>query len=432
MWWLRGSQWTSWLLVGLGVLVLGATFARSLRFGAIDLQVYQAASVAVTTHGRLYEGALRWRDQGIGPYQWERVEEVQQPYIYPPLFAIAVAPLFVLPFETAKVVWLSLNVASLLGAVALLLNVLRPLPVSRLLTCTIVVTGLLVATRPVRVAFAVGQVDVMLTFLVVLALAAFVRHRDARAGVALGLAIAVKPFLGLLALFWLWKGAWRAAMVSWALAVVLIVGPLFVLGFGTTVDWMNAMAYVSSPAYATSPANQSPSGFLLRSFTANPFTESIIDAPVLVPVLRAALIVGVMAVLVRLVSRSRALAPPTLALEFGLAVVAMLLVSPQAQTNHFVILLVPLMVVGTILAREQPTRPVRLLALGVGCVAAYFVVLNEGWQLSELHLVGLCAAAVVTVLAVQWCRGRPRAGPAAAAVSCQGRRHRAPEWARRG
>jgi hypothetical protein len=221
-----------------------------------------------------------------------------------------------------------------------------------------------------RAQLRLGQSDFLILLLMALTLAASARGQDGRAGVWLALATALKPTVGFLVLWFLWKRAYRAAAAFGALSAVLFVVPLAVFGPGLLVDFIGAAQYFSGPVFAVTPINQSPYGLLLRMFTVNPFTVPIVDAPLLADIVRYTIAAAMLFTLTRTVSRSRSVSVTQLALEYGLFTTAMLVVGPLSEDIHYVYLLIPIAATAAALVAKFKLSRMPI-ALGAGLIATY-------------------------------------------------------------
>jgi alpha-1,2-mannosyltransferase len=317
------------------------------------------------------------------------------PYVYPPVLAFAMVPLLTLPTEIARMVWYGMSFAAVLLTALLLARLF----VGRGLMSFLIVATLLQYFQPVRRNLALAQVDVLALGLLALGLAAFVRRRDVWAGIAVASAVALKPFLGFVVLYFLWKRAYRAAVATVLTAGLLVGGSLIVLGPATIVDYITATSYWSSPQFAVTIANQSPSGMLLRAFTDLHGQAKIANLSWLVLPLRAIVSVLSVAILAYVISRDRSLPPATLAAEYGLTLVAMLFVSPLGEDLHYVYAAIVLLASAAIVYRGwRHGRTMRLV--GVGLLATYGIFLFPMHRLLERDgpFYGLCAIAVVGTL----------------------------------
>jgi alpha-1,2-mannosyltransferase len=197
-------------------------------------------------------------------------------YIYPPAFALLIAPLALLPSAGASVVWTVVNQVALVVAVALGVDQLRPTPWAR----AAIIAG--TATfYPLWIDVAQGQANLVILLLVVAGLAGVVR-KDDRWAAAWGVAAALKVSPALLLLWLLLNGRWRAA--GW-----MIGGAATVTAIGFLIRAHDTLSFFGQvlPALAHGTAvyaNQSLSGVLLRLTTVNPYTDPwvILGSPVIV------------------------------------------------------------------------------------------------------------------------------------------------------
>jgi alpha-1,2-mannosyltransferase len=427
--WMIGSYLSShWLRRGAtlaAIAVLVGLFVRTLQTSPfVDFEAYYSGAVAVRSGEPLYARALAYRDAGYtldNPNVSAPVSGM--PYAYPPAFAIAFLPLSFLPIGSASIIWFAIVFMSLVGAAYLLAGLLFPVRRSYRLPTALIVGAWLAVFQPSRGNLMCGQVEPLLFLLVVLSLAAFVRGQDYRAGIWLALAAAVKPTLGFLVLYFLWKRAYRSAATAFAFSALLFFGPVLLLGPGVLTDFVAVASHWSSAAWAVGPINQAPNGLLLRLFTENPYTSPLVEAPVVATVLRWTLVGLTLLMLVVSVSRSRLHATRHLALEFGLVVGAMLLVAPLAQDIYFIHLAIPLLAIAAAVVggRSQHIGPI---AFGTAAVALYVYlslpslrlvshafylfyqapVAGSLLLLTGAHTYGLAALVTLTFMTLHWHR----------------------------
>jgi alpha-1,2-mannosyltransferase len=206
-------------------------------------------------------------------------------YIYPPIFALLIAPLALVPAWLATAAWVLINQAAL--ALSLLLFIRRYRPGGW------ATAGLIAATLsfyPLWIDAAQGQANLLVLVLVVGGLIGVLSGQP-RAGVLIGIAAGLKLTPALLILWLLVERRLKDA--SWMAA-----GFLAVTGLGALVRWDDSLTFFTrvAPALARGTAvyaNQSVSGLLARLTTANPYTHPWVVLPLslLLPVL-AALLAG--------------------------------------------------------------------------------------------------------------------------------------------
>lgn len=169
---------------------------------------------------------------------------------YPPLIPVLLAPIALLPFDEARIAWLLLSMAAVLGAMVATWRL-----AGGDVTAACAVGGVLALDGTALPNLAVGQTNPLLLLLVAVALLLF-RERPRRAAAAIGLAAALKLWPGLLLLSWIpgladrgstagpargarplrwWNGGvsrcWQSGLGSWALFMAL---PWAVLFLSTT------------------------------------------------------------------------------------------------------------------------------------------------------------------------------------------------------
>ncbi len=240
---------------------------------------------------------------------------------------------------------------------------LRRLP--ELLPVLLVVLG----AAPLALGIKFGQIDVVLVLLTTLALLAYLRGRDALAGVALGLAAAVKPTLALYGLFFLRKVRWTALGSAAVTGLVLGLGPFAVLPSAAFGDWLTVSRYFTGDDYPTYPSNQSLRGWALRAFAGGPRHAPIVENPLLADVVWIALAAGALALWWRAVSGRPERGGRAIA-EYALTAVLILFAAPLTEDIHYVALLLPLAVLADRAARGG--MPVAWTALAVAATL-YFV-----------------------------------------------------------
>lgn len=277
----------------------------------------------------------------------------------PPVQTVLFAPLALLALPVAYIVWSVLSLASLALSAAILARCYGDRHASGLRY--LLFTLLLLAYFPSWIAVALGQVS---HFLLLLLLAAWIWGRDRRecpAGLAMGVAIALKPFTGLFLVLFLFLGRWRLSLwtigtsAAAALLALAVVGPqayvryLEVLG---EIDWYGASW------------NASIMGIATRIFGGS-LSAPLIDAPQVAPWLQFAAFTLVLAALLWL-ARARQAVTPAQRFDMGCAVVlpTMLLLSPLGWLYYFPFLVVPLLTLFE-LSRNRPWRR-HYRVLGVG------------------------------------------------------------------
>jgi hypothetical protein len=328
---------------------------------------------------------LRWQPQLLG---LEEGVDIAQRYNYPnpPIMALLLYPLAKLPPLAAALVWfyakVGLTLLSLRWVFQLVEETGRPFPAwARALTVVL-------SLRPIIDDLQHGNVNLFILFLVVAALTAYRRGRDALAGVVLALGVACKVTPALLIGYFLWKRAWRVLAGCTAGLLLFLwpgVVPELVLGHQENqrqlLSWYRGMVhpFVVEGKVTSEHNNQSLPGLVARLATDSPSFSTYLDnqyTPTeyhnllsLTATQAGWLVKGVLCLFVLLagwVCRT----PTTprqngkLAAEFSLVVLGMLLFSERTWKHHCVTQVIPFAVICYYLAVGDPGRGLRVYFIG--------------------------------------------------------------------
>ncbi|HEX3629898.1 MAG TPA: glycosyltransferase family 87 protein [Candidatus Dormibacteraeota bacterium] len=207
-------------------------------------------------------------------------------YIYPPIFAVLMAPLSLLPAALATTLWVLLSQASL--AVSLLLFIRRFHPTAWATAALLAATA---TFYPLWVDAVQGQANLIVLVLVTAGMVG-VLSATPRAAVALGLAAGLKLTPAILIVWLLVERRFREA--AW-----MVAGFVAITGLGAVARWRDSWVFFTqvAPALARGTAvyaNQSLFGVLGRLTTANPYTNPWVVLPVtvLLPAIAALLLGG--------------------------------------------------------------------------------------------------------------------------------------------
>ncbi len=181
------------------------------NLGAVnDFSVYYRAAHAVRNGQCAYDGEIPG---------WAL------PYVYPPVLSAILTPLSYLPEGAAFAVWTVVNLASLIGCLFVVRRLLffHPDPVP------LVIGSLFLAFPFFAAAFRSGQVDLILFWLMLLALSPGEGERPVRSGLAMGSAIAIKLYPAGAMLGWLVGRKWKriAAVAAISVVISLLVPAVF-------------------------------------------------------------------------------------------------------------------------------------------------------------------------------------------------------------
>ena len=267
-----------------------------------------------------------------------------------PLFTRFVYPFSLLGTQYSYHAWILVQL--FMGFLMVYLLARRTLPASPLL-----LPGLLLIFSvwfPVFANLLIGQVGIFLFALLAGAWLALDRKREALAGLLLGLALLLKPFVGLIFVWLLLCRRWRVIAYgtgAWLGGVGLA---LMVFGVGDILIWVEKMSSADNTSLSW---NASLEGLLTRYFGGG-FWEGVVDWPWARWAIRSTAWMVSAWVLIRL---SRL--PNTFDTGFALALPLMLFLSPLGWIYYFPVLLVS----AAILIREgTDPRPVALAFILAG------------------------------------------------------------------
>ncbi len=397
------------------VAVLGAVLIQlspvwllkeQIRNGSSDFSAfYSAGRIVSAGHGgQLYDLGVQREAQRIFSEKFGRPPLL--PFNHPPFEALIFAPLSLLPYGMAFVVWMSCNIAMSIGAIFLVRPYLQSLQNSFDLA--------LIATSffaPLLVAISQGQDSIILLFLFALCLVSLLRGREGLAGCTLALAM-FKPQLALPAMLMLTLAheRWRrllAGFFSTCIALSLVsVG---------VVGWR---AFINYPAVLVQSVPENP-GVINPGDMPNlrGLFHAILGQRIPGPILYLCIAAFSAALMGMAIAawRSGSGARDSLLLNFALVVTATVLVAFHGNLHDSTLLILPILISADWVMRERVDTVNR--GVLAASVAALFV-LPMFWQNRQL----LCCATLVLFVAIWSELHRSRAGGqqrlSAAAPTC--------------
>jgi hypothetical protein len=371
--------------------------------------VFAAVAVPYTHKALDHRSAfVRWQTQVAQLGDGVDIAAVHN-YPNPPVMALSLYPLARLPDAAGR---LGISHDAALTAAALLLYFLkagltllvfrwvfdmvaepgRPFPAW---ACVLAAA---LSLRPILSDLQHGNINLIILFLVVASLAAFVRGRDFRSGLLMGLAVACKVTPALFLPYFLWKRAWRA-LAGCAAGLVLFLWPGLVpaafLGWDYNQQlvrsWYGVMVrpYVLEGRVTSEHNNQSLPGLVSRLLTHSPSFSTYDDDDHYVPTrydnlldLDPRLARGVVAacgVAFVLLAAWACRTPASRrrgwrgAAEFGVVLLGMLLFSERTWKHHCVTLVVPFAVLCYHLASCRPGRGTRAFLVATLATATLLI-----------------------------------------------------------
>jgi hypothetical protein len=363
-----------------------------------DYQAISRAAGEVAVGGNPYAHAVAF---GRSPNFKEFMSWNVAPYVYPPLVAILMRPLLWLPVDAAFELWTWFNLMLLVGSAVLVAQAFTSSNSGLRAGYFFLALTLFVTYNPIQLDLMLGQIDLLIIFLLILTYFAYYKGYDVGTSATLALAITIKPIVIPLLLFFAWKRRWRIVIIA-----VLLTGILTIIGF-SMIGWAYLPDYIeinrlwSRGPMLAFPFNQSPNGLAIRLFTSNIYTQPLFEASLLrngLPIL-----VGMLAIGGWLLTVSRTDQPqaPVNRLEYGLTITSLLLISPLVGQNHFTWLVVSL--VGLLIVALDTLKEIKgyfLLAVGllITLYLGYPDLHNAIYHGSEAVLDGQLLAGVVNLL----------------------------------
>jgi len=234
------------MLVAGWIAVVYLTTAPDQRL--VDLEVYRDAGISVLT--------------GRPVYDWLTASPQLLPFTYPPISAILAIPLAFVPLQQIGWLWTAMQMALLLGIVAVAYRPLTrrfgrwsPVAVGA-------IAGLLLWELPLRDGIRFGQVDIVI---VALCLADYlVRSPRWPRGLLIGIATAIKLTPGVFILHLWLSGRRREAVTAATTAIGLTVAAFLLIPIDSTDFWLRALFEPERLGANANTSNQSLRGMLLR------------------------------------------------------------------------------------------------------------------------------------------------------------------------
>jgi len=296
------------------------------------------------------------------------------PFNHPPFEALLFAPLALLPYVTAYIVWAVLNISLILG----FWHLLRPrLPALHALLPALPLLAMF-AFFPVAMALMQGQDSILLLFFYGLAFLGLAKGRAFVAGLCLGLALfkfqLVLPFVLVLVL----KRQWKAAAGFATTAFVLLWVSVAVVGWSGVIAYPEFLLRLTrSGARVGIDPRDMPN---LRGLVAGSLHWAGLPAALLIIVLSVALL-ALVSHWWRMQSRHQ------FVLGFSLCLTITIITSYHLQVHDLSLLILPMLLVAELLVAGQIAGPARRILI-TSLVVLFFTPLYEVLQFSfrEMNL----------------------------------------------
>lgn len=335
---------SSRILIGAAlILVIAAAYVTRIRTGMSDFEVYHRTGQRFVAGESLYQTS-------DGHYMFK----------YLPSSGVVYVPFAFLPMEVAKAAWFAMIVGAFAAIVGLSASMVAP-P-----SATVVVVSVLILAKYLLHELRLGQINTVILLLNILAIRALVRTPPAQAsaGIAAGLATAIKPYAALTIAYLLVKRQWRAFGVAIATVVLSQAVPMLTYGVSGTLNelqlWRTTLS-ASTPVLLTNSDAISVLAFCTK-WLGDPALASIV----------ALAILGVLALVFLVVILRGRNAPEAAVLEGAMLLTLTPLVSPLGWDYNFLMALPAIMlIVGHRSAFPMAARAVLMANLAVIALVLY-------------------------------------------------------------
>ncbi|MBV9282118.1 MAG: DUF2029 domain-containing protein [Chloroflexi bacterium] len=393
-------------LIAAYLALMGGGHISSLTIRTGDfIQYYSISQLILGGHGGAIYDFLRLSHVEARLVYPLTLQNGVLPYLYPPYFALIVAPLAKLPYSAAYLIWLLVNCAVLLATLFALercgLLGRRAATAARLAS---------ICSLPVVMTLALGQVSILICALLTLSYCASRNGREELAGVALALALIKPPYVLPVLVVLVAQRRWRSPAAFALTCVVLLAAPIPLLGASIDTIYAHLLAAVTGwQGQATGVAYHH---VMIAEATYDPhLNNSFAGLSQLLlsgagsKVVFYGLSAAALAALAWCAWRSAGIDLP-----FALSVVVATLNKPHVLTHDLTLLLIPVWVA----LRYRSSGPSRLGWLLAACYAAVTVSdpLSHATplQVSVLAIVALGAWLLVTSWRVDT-RENPQGAP---------------------
>lgn len=185
-------------------------------------------------------------------------------YKYSPVSALFFSVFTLLPYEGAKVLWYYLELVFLFGIFYFSLKIL---PVKNGGTASLVGLSLLVLAKFIGRELELGQVNILIIFLLAGTLAFFFEDKNLAAGLLYGLSLLIKPYALILAPYFIFKKKFRLLASGFSALLLGLLIPLVIYGprgnFLVLREWGETLSS-STPGLLTAGDNASLYAFLFK------------------------------------------------------------------------------------------------------------------------------------------------------------------------
>ena len=327
---------------------------------------------------------------------------------YPPFYyAILMRPFTYLQYPHAKILWLILNQLFLLASLILCMRVIKE-KLNILVFATILYLAL--NFYPLLVGLYIGQSNVLILFFISCAFYLFKKGHDFFGGISLALAICTKPQMGLLLLFFILKKEYKIVFSAIVASAAFLGISFFFTAAGHWPDFMQYIYRLRGDASNLAwVANQSLTGLFYRLFNIS-IKEGVPTLPVYYSPITGRILSFLSSAAVLLVGvffwkQKTPRNTDKINLEFSLAIVTCLLLSPLTEEHHFVwllmvfIFMMPALLDGKVNFLATCVLAISYVLIGYRFYLGRFAIFNKG-IMTLFHSIKLYALILLWVIVI--------------------------------
>jgi len=346
----------------------------------------------------------RWQPQILG---LDAGEDLSQKYQYPnpPIMALLLYPLAKMPPMVMALLWYYMKVVMLILCFHWIFGFIEKNGMAFPLWAKAL--AVLLALRPITGDLQHGNVNIFILFAVVAGLQLYTIRWDISGGICIGLAIACKVTPALFLPYFIWKRSWKMVFgIVVGLMLFLWPGlvPSIFLGFEENqkqlYSWYTEMVYpfVIEGKVWSEHNNQSLPGLMYRLFTHSPSFSDYVDGvytpleyhnfidlpvPVIRLILKAALGVFAVCVVISCRTPSDNRGGWSLAAEFAVIFLGMLLFSERTWKHHCVTLVLPFAVLSYLIANCMKNKTNYMLPIATVLISTFLMTLTSTGLLED-------------------------------------------------
>ena len=264
--------------------------------------------------------------------------DITHPNYHPPLAAFLVAPLILLPYWYACLLWSIITVFLYFTSGWF---VFKELDIRIPYYYMMVIIGYSLCWYPFQANIALGQWSILIGTCMVIGWISLRHQKDFLAGVVLGLSCLIKLYPGLIIIYLLLTKRWKALVTMISVVLVgflimgIILGPREIIYYFTTIVPRDVNAFIAFPG------NYSILGILEIFFSDGAWVRPIFISPIPINLLTLVLDIGVFIILVRLMLHLP-INKDNNDIKYALTIITMFFISPLSWQHMLTILILPI------------------------------------------------------------------------------------------